>query len=46
MIDDAMQRKNETKRLQTKTSPRTDPAVWVWLLVALMALLPLHSALA
>jgi hypothetical protein len=46
VIDDAMQRKTETKRLQVKAAQRTDPVVWVWLLVALMALLPLHSAFA
>jgi hypothetical protein len=46
MIDSAMQRKKETKRLQAKTAQRTDPVVWVWVLVALMALLPLHSAFA
>jgi hypothetical protein len=40
-----MQRINETKNLQAKSAQRTDPVVWVWLVVALMALLPLHSAL-
>ena len=41
-----MQRVSETKTgARTKAGRRTDPVVWVWLLVALMALLPLHSAL-
>jgi hypothetical protein len=41
-----MQRENQTKNLPVKAARRTDPVVWVWLLVALMALLPLHSAFA
>jgi hypothetical protein len=38
------------KRIVSAVRPRTlrcfaDPAVWAWLAVALMALLPLHAAL-
>ena len=41
-----MQRVSETKKnVRAQAGRRTDPVVWVWLLVALMALLPLHSAL-